>query len=182
MQPVAWMQPFKLAQCGGANQCFGIKQRCANRLRRYLRWRHGQKQDRCRAQYCRMCGVGRNHGEQGISTRSAFTPCGNSQRGMRIIMPLWSKPFMDLLRRPGLRTIHMAGCAAIRCCDLRRYIRARDTKGVIPPPVDAHISHPRHMAGNTLRALRSSWVAMVFGRVKTRRQMALRADGISFRA
>jgi hypothetical protein len=38
------------------------------------------------------------------------------------------------------------------------------------------------MAGNTLRALRSSWVAMVFGRVKTCRQVALRADGIAFRA
>ena len=182
MQPVAWMQPFKHAQGGGTNQRFGIEQRCANRLRRYLRWRHGQQRDRGRAQYCRMRAVGRNRSKQGIGTRPAFTPCGNGQRGMHIITPLWSEPFTDLLRSPGLRAIHMAGCAAIRCCDLCRYIRARDIEGVIPPPVHAHISHRRHMAGNTLRALCSNWVAVMFGRGKACRQVALRADCIPFRA
>ena len=51
---------------------------------------------------------------------------------------------------------------------------------MIPPPINAHIGHGRHVAGYALRASTAGRMPMMFRHIKACRQVALRADRIAF--
>ena len=51
---------------------------------------------------------------------------------------------------------------------------------MIPPPINAHIGHGRHVAGYALRASTAGRMPMMFRHIKACRQVALRANRIAF--
>ena len=129
-----------------------------------------------------MGSVGCHGGKKPIRTGITLSSCRDCQGGVRIIATLWPKPCHDLVHRPGLRAICVAGCANIWRTDLRRHIRARNAEGVIPPPIHAHIGHGWHVAGYALCASTARRMPMMFRHIKTCRQVALRADRVAFGA
>ena len=58
----------------------------------------------------------------------------------------------NLLRRPSIVLILVTADTCIGNAELGRQIRARNTKAVVPPVIDAHVSATDHMTVHAGRA------------------------------
>ena len=131
----------------------------------------------------RLRAVLRQLGQHAAGLRHAGAP-GAQGVGERRARGLAAVPLQDLRRRPRgvLPRLGVAGGAAVGGdvgAPLGGEVRARHAEAVVVALVHTHVGVPGHVAGRALGAGGTGRVAVVRGRIKLGRQVALRAQHVA---